>query len=119
MSSSSSMRSSPGCKASGEAAASLHLVEHLGERPLELERLLDLFRADVRVLTVFEEARPLVLVEELRDREHVRLPVLGPAFEVGEDRVDARRVEDLEGVLDVLVEVGVEDALVHEVETRA
>src|SRR5262245_44750273 len=114
MSSSSSMTSSPGCVAAGRAAASLHLVEHRGERLLELERLFDLFGRDVRVLAVLEEARTLVLVEEFGDRRDVGLPILGPALEVREHRIDTAQVEEREGVLDVLVEIGVEDALVHE-----
>ena len=47
---------------------SLHLVEHVGEGRLELERLLDLVGADVRILAVFQEARALVLANELDER---------------------------------------------------
>ena len=41
------------------------------------------------------------------------------ALELLEDRVDARLGEESDGVLGVLVEVGVEDALVHEVRVAA
>ena len=60
-----------------------------------------------------------MLADELDERRRVRLPVLGKPFELLEDRIDARSLEQLNGVLGVLVEIGVEDALVHEVRVRA
>ena len=42
----------------------------------------------------------------------------GKAFKVFEDRVDAVLREERNGVLGVLVEVGIEDALIHEVGFR-
>src|SRR5262245_54861902 len=95
--------------------SSLHLVEHLAERILERERLLDLVGAHIGVLAVLEEARALMLPHELDEGRRVRLPVLGEALEVLEDRVDPRRRKNRDGVFGVLVEVRVEDALVHEV----
>ena len=44
----------------------------------------------------------------------VRLPVRREAFEVLEDGVDAGLAEQHDRVLGVLVEVGIEDPLVHE-----
>ena len=61
----------------------------VGEGRLELERLLDLVGAHIRVLAVFQEARALVLADELDERRSIRLPVLGEALEVLEDRLDA------------------------------
>ena len=43
------------------------------------------------------------------------LPVLGQSFEIRKYRCDASRREERYGVLEILVEVGVEDALIHEV----
>ena len=110
MSSSSSMLHRPG--------GLLHLVEHRGERRLEPERLLDLVGAHVGILPVFEEARALVLPDEFDEGRGVRLPIFGEPFEVLEDRVDAVFREERHGVLGVLIEVGVEDALIHEVRLR-
>src|SRR5262249_35937731 len=98
---------------------SLHLVEHVGKRRLQLERLLDLFGGDKGVLPVFQEARALVFAKELADGGQVRLPVLQPSLELEECRRYARLGEEGHRILEVLVEIGVEDALVHEVETRA
>ena len=61
----------------------LHLVEHVGEGRLQPQRLLDLIGRDVGVLAVLQEARALVLANELDERLGVVLPVLGEAFEVG------------------------------------
>jgi hypothetical protein len=45
----------------------------------------------------------------------VRLPVRREAFELLENCIDTRRLEQLNRVLGVLVEIGIENALVHEV----
>ena len=66
------------------------------------------------ILAVLEEAGALVVAEELDERGRVRLPVRRKALEVLEGRVDAGLSEEDDRVLGVLVEVGVEDALVHE-----
>ena len=74
---------------------SLHLVEHVRERRLELERLLDLVRADIRIFAVFKEARAMMVADKLDERRRVGLPVLGKTFEVLEDsdRCQSRRRE--------------------------
>ena len=97
----------------------LHLVEHVGEGRLQPQRLLDLIGRHVRVLAVLQEARDLVLADELDERLRVLLPILGEPFEIGEDGRDAGRAEQGDRVLGVLVEVGVEDALVLEVQAGA
>src|SRR5262245_178150 len=97
--------------------ALLHLVERVGEGGFEPERLLDLVGGNVRILAVFQEARQLVLTEELDRRVHVRLPVLRPALEIGEHGRDAGLEKYGKSVLDVLVEVRVENALVHEMQS--
>src|SRR5262249_24296842 len=70
---------------------------------------------DVRVLAIFQETRALVLAEKLDEGWNVRLPVHRKPFELLEDRIDARLSKQRNRVLRVLVEVGVEDPLVHEV----
>src|SRR5437588_3299692 len=94
---------------------SLHLVEHAGESRLQPQGLLDLVGTHVGVLAVLQEAGALVLAHELDERSGVRLPVFREPFEVLKDRPEAGPREDADGVFGVLVEVGVEDALVHEV----
>src|SRR5215471_8644467 len=98
---------------------SLHLVERFGERRLQLQSFLDLVGGHVGILTVFQEARPLVLTEKLDDGVLVGLPVLRPALEVHEDGGDSGLEEDRERVFQIFVEIGIEDPLVHEVQARA
>ena len=45
----------------------LHLVEHVGERSLQAQRLLDLIRRHVWVLAVLQEAGEVVLAHELHE----------------------------------------------------
>ena len=67
------------------------------------------------IFPVFEEAGALVFADELDEGRRVRLPILRESFELLEDGVDARRLEQLDRVLRVLVEIRIEDALIHEV----
>lgn len=60
-----------------------------------------------------------MFAEEPDNGGYVRLPVLGPAFEIGEDGRDTRFDEQSDCVFEIFVEVGIEDALVHEVKTGA
>ena len=89
---------------------SLHLVEHVRKRRLELQCLLDLVGAHVGVLAVFKEARALMLADELDERRGVRLPVLRKALQIFEDGAETRCRKNCDRILGVLVEVGVEDA---------
>src|SRR4029077_10063114 len=94
---------------------SLHLVKHARESRFELECLLDFVGTGIRILAVFEEARALMFTNELDERWCIRLPVRRKALEVFKDRSDAEIREEAHRVLCVFVEVGVEDALIHEV----
>ncbi len=51
----------------GFCAQLLHLVEHVGERSLQAQRLLDLIRRHVRVLAVLQKAGEVVLAHELHE----------------------------------------------------
>src|SRR5262245_17354342 len=68
------------------------------------------------MLTVFEEARAMVVAEELDAGRSIRPPVRWPALEVLKDRRDASAIKESYGILRIFVEVGVEDALIHHVE---
>src|SRR5262249_53042240 len=57
--------------------------------------------------------------DELDEGLRVFLPILWEPFEIGEHGRDPGLAEQLDGVLGVLVEVGVEDALVLEMQARA
>src|SRR3954470_14045478 len=94
---------------------SLHLVKHVGECGLQRQRLLDLVGADKRILAVFKETWTLVLANELDESRWIRLPVFGKALEVFKNGADAELCEQSHCVLGVLIEVGVEDTLIHEV----
>src|SRR6478609_7248442 len=93
----------------------LHLIEHGRERGLQFERLLDLVGANKRILAVFEEARTLMLAHKCHEGCRIGLPVLWESFEILEDCRNARGGEQRNSVLGVFVEVGVENALVHEI----
>src|SRR3954451_24101835 len=94
-------------------SGSLHLVEHARECGLKRQRLLDFIGAHKRILAVFHEARALVLANELDEGGRIRLPVFGKAFEVLKNGADAEAGEYSHGILGVLVEVGVENTLIH------
>src|SRR5262249_45383593 len=96
----------------------LHVVEDIRKVALHRQRLLDLGRGDEWILPVFEEAGTLVRAEIGDERGDVGLPVSREPLELLEDRVDAGAGEEGDGVLGVLVEVRVEDALVHEIRVR-
>src|SRR5262245_14933459 len=67
---------------------SLQLVEHFGQGALDPQRLLDLVGSDVRILAVFDDARALVLADELDEGVGIRLPVHREPFEILENGVD-------------------------------
>src|SRR5262245_15386784 len=93
---------------------SLQLIKHLGQGVLDPQGLLDFVGGDIRILTIFDKARTLVVADELDERFRVRFPVHRKPFEVLENRVDAGLPKESYRVLSVLVEIGVEDPLVHE-----
>ena len=67
------------------------------------------------ILAVFEEARPVVVADKLDECLRLGLPILGEAFEVFEDGINASGREESHCILSVFVEVCVEDALILEV----
>src|ERR1700739_1053644 len=97
---------------------SLHLVEHVGERRFEPQGLFDLVGGDVGVLSILQETRALVLTNELHEGVWILFPVLWESLEVGEHRGDPGRAEQRHRILGVLVEIGVEDALVLKIKPR-
>src|SRR3954462_4410683 len=95
--------------------SSLHLIEHIRERRLELEGLLDLIGAYIGILTVFEETRAMVITHKLDEGLCVRLPILGETFQILEDRVQTSCGEDGHGIFGVFIEISIKDAHVLEV----
>src|SRR5258705_8599307 len=93
----------------------LVLIEDDREGFLHGQRLLDLAGRDERILAVLQEARPLMVTHELDERGRIGSPILREPLELLEDRGDSGGGEKLDGVLDILVEIRVEDALIHEV----
>ena len=61
---------------------SLHLVEHVRERRLELQRLLDLVGTHIGIFPIFKEALALVLTDELDEFLRLGLPIFREPFEV-------------------------------------
>src|SRR5919107_3118684 len=93
----------------------LQLIEHFRHRALHLQRLLDFISAEERILAVFKETRDLVRAHKSGEPFRVGLPVHRKALEVLEHRPDAGSAKKGHGVFSVLIEVGIEDSLVHEV----
>src|SRR4051812_23100349 len=93
----------------------LHLVEHARKRRLQLQSLFDLVGGDIGIFAIFQEAGALMIAHEFDEGGRVGLPVLWKSLKVLKDRLDAQRAKQGDGVLGVLVEIGVEDALIHEV----
>src|SRR6202022_321103 len=80
--------------------------------------LLDLVGGDVGVLAILQETGALVLTNEFHEGVRILFPVLRESLEVGEHRGDPRRAEQRHRILGVLVEIGVEDALVLKMQSR-
>src|SRR5215831_14622359 len=93
---------------------SLQLIKHLGQGVLDPQGLLDFVGGDIRILTIFDKARTLMVPDELNERFRVRFPVHRKPFEVLENCIDAGLCKESYRVLGVFVEIGVEDSLVHE-----
>src|SRR3954449_4232520 len=110
MSSSSSMRFS--CRTRPARSLLLHLVEQGGHGAFHLQCLFDLISCDIRVFAILQEARALVFADELDEGWRIRFPVDREPFEVLEHGVDSGLREELNGILGVFVEIGVEDALI-------
>ena len=51
-----------------------------------------------------------MLAHELDEGRRIRLPICRKAFELLEDGIDTGRLEELNGVFGVLVEVGIENS---------
>src|SRR5262245_2021649 len=71
------------------SSGSLHLVEHRGQRAFDPQSLLHFIRRHVRVFSVLQKARPLMIAEELDHGIEVGFPVFRPAFQVHEHGRDA------------------------------
>src|SRR5205809_588258 len=67
------------------------------------------------MLAVFEEARPLVLVEKLDYGRRIGRVVRRPPFESLKGGLDARLPEEERRIFAVFIEIGIEDTLVHHV----
>src|SRR6266576_4808553 len=104
-----------GTVAPGRKWSLLHQFKHFGELRFELQTLLNFVCCCVAILTVFQKARTLVFAKEVDECWYVRLPVLGKTFKVLENGVHSDLFEQGYCILCVLVEICIEDSLVHEV----
>src|SRR3984957_11828667 len=102
-----------------DAAPLLHLVKHRGQTCLHLEGLLYFVGADERILTIFEKARALMFAHEFNECRSVRLPIHREALKIFEDCIDAGLFEESDCVFGILIEVGIEYPLVHEIRVAA
>src|SRR5688572_21989318 len=93
----------------------LQLIQYFRHGALNPQRLLDFISGEVRILAVLQEARLLVLANKPDKCFRVRLPIFRKAFEILEHGVEASPAEESHSVFGVLVKVGVEDALIHEI----
>jgi hypothetical protein len=92
----------------------LQLVEHIGQGVFDSQRLLNFVGGDIRILPVLDEARALMIADELDERFRVCFPIRGKPFEVFEDRIDSGLCKKRDRVLSVFIEIRVEDSLIHE-----
>src|SRR5256886_13638252 len=92
----------------------LHLIEHLRQGVFDSQRLLDFVGGDIRILPVLDEARTLVVADELDERFRICFPIRWKPFEVFEDCVDSGFCEERNRVLSIFIEIRVEDSLIHE-----
>ena len=84
------------------------------------ERLLHFVCSDIRIFSVFQKAWPLVVAQELGSRPaRFVFQSFGPAFQIHEYGCDAGLHEKRHGILEILVKVGIENALIHEVQAGA
>src|SRR5438552_1205135 len=67
------------------------------------------------MLAVFEEARTLVVAEKLDDGFWIGRVVLRPALQGFKSCLDSRPSEQERGIFAIFIEIGIEDALVHQV----
>src|SRR5712675_1620536 len=104
-----------GIVAPGRNSSLLHQVKHFGKLRFELQCLLDFVCCFVWILTVLQKTRTLVFANELDECWYVRLPVLGKTFKVLENCIHSDLFKQGYCILGVLVEICIEDSLVHEV----
>src|SRR3954447_5703461 len=93
----------------------LHQIKHFGKLRFELQCLLNFVCCLVWILTVLQEARALVFANKLDECWNVRLPVLGKTFKVLEHCVHSDLLKQGYCILGVLVEICIEDSLIHEI----
>src|ERR1700733_1528725 len=93
----------------------LHQIEHAGKRFLELQCLLDLVCGDIGILSVFKKTRALVFTNKLNECGCICLPIFRKPLEILKDSIEAVLGEQRYCILCVLIEIRVEDSLVHEI----
>lgn len=94
---------------------SLQLIKHFRKSTLDLQSLLDLIGADEGILAIFQEARALMFADKSDEALRIGLPIHREALKVFKNGPHASGAEKRHGILRVLVEVCIEDALIHEV----
>src|SRR5271170_2088970 len=108
-----------GTVAPGRKWSLLHQVEHFGKLRFELQTLLDFVCRRIWILRILQEARTLVFAKELDECWYVRLPVLGETLKVLENCVHSDFFKQGYRILGVLVEICIEDSLIHEVRVHS
>src|SRR5690242_8671185 len=93
----------------------LELVECRGERRFQLQRLLDLIRAYIRILAIFQKTWHLMFSEIPDDSRKIFSPVLREAFKVYEYRRYSGGKKYRKSVIHIFVEGSVKYALIHEI----
>src|SRR5215469_13212885 len=111
--------SSSASVSTGKSFPLLHLIEHARKGGLERQRFFHFIGTYEWILPVLQEARKLVFPEELGNGRYVRPPVRWPTLQVCENGCNARLVKNLDCILDIFVKISVEDALIHEVQSRS
>ena len=81
--------------------------------------LLDLVGCRISIFPVFQEVWALVLAYKPDEGWDVRLPVCGKTFEIGENGIDPVFSKERDRVLGLFIEIGIKDALIHEISVIA
>src|SRR5262249_30033329 len=97
----------------------LHQVEHIAERFSEFQRFLDFVGRDIWIFAILEKAMALMFPEKFVNSWRICFPVFRESFKVFKNSVNPRFLENRYRVLYVLVKICIENALIHEMQSRA
>src|SRR5262249_25919152 len=97
----------------------LHQIEHIAERFFKFQCFLDLVGRDIWIFAILEKTMALMFPEKFVNGWRICFPVFRKSLEVFKNSVNPRFLENRYRVLYVLVKICIENALIHEMQSRA